>query len=84
MLDRFLNATRWRHHASQRSWSGCLLALQLMELIEQNPFDLSDPCLFNVTGRCLEDPNFMTTCVIDTIPFISHYEDDDGEMMNWN
>ena len=37
------------------------LSFQLMELIEQNPFDLGDPRLFHVTCRRLEDPNFMTT-----------------------
>ncbi len=71
VLDRFLNATSWRHdvcNAGRRCRTGarCLrnrLSFQLMELIEQDSFDLRDPRLLDVTGRCLKYPNFLTTCI---------------------
>lgn len=75
VLDRFLNATSWRHdvcpNAGRRCRTGarCLrnrLSFQLMELIEQDPFDLRDPRLLDVTGRRLKYPNFMATCNIPT------------------
>ena len=38
------------------------LPLELVELIEEDPLYLGDPSLLDITGRCLEDPNFLPAC----------------------
>lgn len=65
VLDRFLDAAEWRGNAADAGRCATrarrLLTFQLVELIEQDAFDLGDPSLFDVAGGRLKDPNFLAT-----------------------